>query len=290
MIRASSGLIDGEPIMADTMKTDIDGRVDDAPSGAGIELASLRAELERYRNIFDSARMIIGHEVVRPLTAVSGYTELLEERFETESGEQERHYFAKIREAVAQMRTIVEAFVQMLMFETKVQQAGEREYVDLRAVVEKLRPTYGSLRGRLRNAIDPGLRPVYLRRVHLEVVLDNLISNALKYGGADAPVTVEAALRPERRGAAEGDVLLVTVADEGVGIPSSELQAIFDPFYRIERADGGGLGLGLSLVKNIVTMMGGEVRIDSAAGEGTRVTVSLPVRESANGGAGGGAR
>ncbi|MDD3642272.1 MAG: HAMP domain-containing sensor histidine kinase [Candidatus Krumholzibacteria bacterium] len=264
--------------MAGIAKKDLEGRAGCAARDSGAELEALRAELERYRNIFDSARMIIGHEVIRPLTAVSGYAELLEGRFEAFSGEQERRYFARIREAVGQMRTIVEAFVQMLMFETKAQRAGEKEFVDLRAVVEKLRPTYGSLRSRLRNAIDPGLGPVYLSRVHVEVVLDNLISNALKYGGSDAPVTVEASLRPERRGAAEGDVLMLTVADRGIGIPASELEAIFDPFYRIGGEGGGGLGLGLALVKNIVSMMEGEIRIDSAPDEGTRVTVSVPVR------------
>lgn len=268
--------------MTETMTKEIAGRAGTAASSA--ELETLRAELERYRNIFDSARMIIGHEVVRPLTAVSGYAELLEGRFEAVAGEQERHYFAKIREAVSHMRTIVEAFVQMLMLETKVQQAGEKEYVDLRTIVEKLRPGYGSMRGRLHNAITDDLEPVYLRRVHIEVVLDNLISNALKYSGIEVPVTVDASLRPERRGHGDGDVLMVIVSDEGVGIPAAELEAIFDPFYRIEGGQScGGLGLGLALVKNIVAMMGGEIQIDSAPGEGTRVTVSLPVRQRPGG-------
>jgi signal transduction histidine kinase len=77
---------------------------------------------------------------------------------------------------------------------------------------------------------------------------------------------------------------MLTVSDRGIGIPASEIEAIFDPFYRIEgRSDGGGLGLGLALVKNIVALMGGDIRIDSVPGEGTRVTVSLPVMPRVNG-------
>ena len=113
------------------------------------------------------------------------------------------------------------------------------------------------------------------------MILDNLISNALKHSGGDAPVTVDAEIIRERRGSAGERVLLVTVADEGIGIPEQEIEAIFDPFYRgsSERRTGG-LGLGLALVKNIVEIMDGDIRVSSSPGRGTKVTVSIPLRSA----------
>lgn len=273
--------------MAQIAKIESPARTDAATGETGVEIEALRAELARYRSVFDSARMIIGHEIVRPLTAISGYIELLEGRCEKRADEQERRYFARIREAASQLREIVDSFVQLLMFETGDAQAGERELVDLRAVVEKLRPSFGAMRGRLRNAVGEDIAPVFLRRGLIEVILNNLISNALKYSSDPLPVTVRARLCPERRGAARRGLLQISVEDEGVGICEHEIESIFDPFYRAgDRHAAGGLGLGLSIVKNVVALLEGEIHVRSAPGEGTQITVSIPVPRSTGGKAG----
>jgi len=241
------------------------------------ELELLREELARYRSVFESASMIVGHELIKPLTSISGYVELLEDRL-GDSGESENRYFLRLRESISQLQELVDSFVQLLRFDRVDEQAGVLERVDMRALVEKLRPAEGADRSRLKNVIDPGMRPVMIRRKHLEVILDNLISNALKHSGDDVPVTVSAEVMKERRGGAGENVLIVTVADEGVGIPESEIEEIFNPFYRGDsRQMAGGLGLGLALVKNIVDIMGGEIRVTSRPGEGTKVTVSVPL-------------
>jgi two-component system sensor histidine kinase SenX3 len=79
----------------------------------------------------------------------------------------------------------------------------------------------------------------------------------------------------------------VTVSDQGVGIPSSDLERIFERFYRVDRArsrETGGTGLGLSIVKHIASIHGGDVRVWSVEGQGSTFTVRLPLRlESAPG-------
>jgi signal transduction histidine kinase len=93
------------------------------------------------------------------------------------------------------------------------------------------------------------------------------------------PVTVEAGVIRDRRGGLAENVLIITVTDEGVGIPEHELEEIFNPFYRGDsEMRAGGLGLGLALVKNIMDIMGGEIRVSSSPGTGTKVTVSVPLR------------
>ena len=259
----------------DTERSRASGAVLDERS----ERELLREELDRYRSVFDSASMIVGHELIKPLTSISGYVELLEDRFEDDSGEDEKRYFLRLRESICQLQELVDSFVQLLTFDRADKQAGVFELVDVRDLVEKLRPREGSDRPRLRHAIDPAIQPVLLRRKHIEVVLDNLISNALKHSGGDVPVTVQAEVIRERRGNTAESVLIFTVSDEGVGIPETEIEEIFNPFYRGDsELRAGGLGLGLALVKNIIDIMGGEIRVSSSPGAGTKVTVSVPLR------------
>ncbi len=259
----------------DTSRNSASGAILDERS----EMELLREELDRYRSIFDSASMIVGHELIKPLTSISGYVELLEDRFGDNSDEDEKRYFLRLRESIGQLQELVESFVQLLTFDRAGKQAGVFERVDIRDLVEKLRPREGGDRTRLKNAIDPGMQPVLLRRKHIEVVLDNLISNALKHSGGNVPVTVEAEVIGERRGNTAESVLIFTVTDEGVGIPEHEIEEIFNPFYRGDsELRAGGLGLGLALVKNIIDIMGGEIRVSSSSGAGTKVTVSVPLR------------
>ena len=242
------------------------------------EMEVLEQELDRYRNVFESASMIVGHELIKPLTSISGYVELLEDRFEDSSGDDEKRYFLKLKESISQLQELVESFVQLLRFDRLGEQAGVFERVDMRDLIEKIRQQEGEDKARLRNTVDPQMQPIRVRKKHLEVVLDNLISNALKHSGSKAPVTVDAEIIRERRGNIGENVLLVSVADEGVGIPENELEEIFNPFYRGDsERRAGGLGLGLALVKNIIDIMGGEIRVSSSPGAGTKVTVSVPL-------------
>ena len=107
-------------------------------------------------------------------------------------------------------------------------------------------------------------RPVALKRAFA-----NLIGNALKYGGA-----AHVRLNPP----ADGHVL-VTVEDEGPGLPPDELERIFEPFYRVENSrnrETGGTGLGLPIARNILRAHGGDVALANQAGGGARATVTLP--------------
>jgi signal transduction histidine kinase len=117
--------------------------------------------------------------------------------------------------------------------------------------------------------------PVTDRRF-LAQVLGNLIENALKYSPRDRPCTLGA-----RR---DGDHLVVWVQDHGIGIPDSELRRIFERFYRVDRGETrrvGGVGLGLTLVRELVDVLGGTIAVESGVGLGSRFTVTLPLRHPA---------
>ncbi|MEX3943840.1 ATP-binding protein [Paraburkholderia sp. BR10937] len=110
-------------------------------------------------------------------------------------------------------------------------------------------------------------------RTRLTQVISNLLDNAIKYSGEDSRITVDAAVQ-------EGRVQII-VADEGVGIPASQLARMFEPYVQLAPPEGraqSGLGIGLSVVQNLVEMHGGHVTAASdGVGKGARFTVLLPI-------------
>lgn len=114
----------------------------------------------------------------------------------------------------------------------------------------------------------------YGDRDKLEQVLYNIISNAIKYTQNGGKITIKA-------GKLYGD-FFVEVTDNGIGIPEKDLDRIFERFYRVDKARSrelGGTGLGLSISKGIIDAHGGTIKVDSKVGEGTKVTIFLPVTE-----------
>ena len=270
--------------MAGITKTKKDKKVDHVIHDASEELEALRRELDKYRVIFDSARLIVGHEFIKPLTSIRGYFELLENDLEQQITEKERRYFSKVKEAICRMEDLIDSFIQALRFDSRAESVHELEKVDLYLLVEKVKERLGKDAGRLENEVDADLPALFLKRRSLEIVLENLISNAVMHGGGSAPVKVTASLQRERRGAAKEQLLMVSVADHGPGIPADNVKDIFTPFCRV----GGdekvpGLGLGLALVKSIITIMSGEIHINSKQGEGTTVTFTIPVTDRIQG-------
>jgi signal transduction histidine kinase len=141
-------------------------------------------------------------------------------------------------------------------------------------VLKDLAPEADRVGVEVRRRLDGGLACTCDRR-GLYRVLSNLVDNAIKYNHRGGWVEVRA-----RR---EGASVVVEVADSGEGIPASELQAVLQRFYRVDRArtpGRGGLGLGLAIVKHMVQHMGGVLRLDSREGVGTTVTLSFPAAAS----------
>jgi len=245
------------------------------------ELATLRREVARYRTIFDSARLVVGHEFARPLASISGYLELLEGRLGEAAGDKEKVYFAKMRVAIGHLDELVDSFVQMLRVEKDGGDLGALEQIDLARVIDRVRKRFEERAPLVSVQIEAGMPPVLVRRRCLEVVLENLVSNAIKHGGDPAAVRITARLAKERRGDAKDDLLVMTVEDRGAGIPEDKLDAIFTPFVRL---GGGveteGLGLGLALVKSIITIMKGEIKVRSKPGEGTTVMILIPISKN----------
>jgi len=145
----------------------------------------------------------------------------------------------------------------------------------IETAVESAIPLVGPGEVQVQRDIAPDLPPVMGDAAALRSALQNLVANAIKYGGRDRWVGIRAQHVRERR----KSEVRITVSDHGSGIPAAELPHIFEPFYRgadaLEKQIHGN-GLGLALVKRIVTAHGGTVGVTTRPGGGSSFTITLP--------------
>lgn len=223
-------------------------------------------ELDRLKSDFIA---IASHELRTPLSLVLGYASLLQQQ-----GTGGRELEGVLR-AATRLKNIIETMLNLRYLET-----GEmvlyREVFDLREEVALACETYRSLAeaGALTVECILPERPLIVRadREKIRLVLDNLLSNAVKFTPQGGRVEVRAVYRPE--------MAEIVVADTGIGIPPEAFSRIFERFYQAEdpmTRRYGGLGLGLSIVKELVERHGGRVWAESTPGEGSRFYVRIPL-------------
>ena len=145
------------------------------------------------------------------------------------------------------------------------------EEVDLSDLVREVAAPYNQNDERVRLRLEP-IQPFPLRRVSMKRLLNNLIGNALHHAGTGVEVAAYVS------GDMSAPYVVLSVMDRGAGIDQSELEGIFNPFTRGDRARGGkGTGLGLAIVKRIASMHGGNVELRNRAGGGLEARVRLPL-------------
>jgi len=149
------------------------------------------------------------------------------------------------------------------------------EYRRLRGIMRDWERKFSSknLETRLEAADD--LPPLQVDEGRLQEVIYNLLDNAVKYSPVGGGITV--------RAVRDGDQLVMSVSDNGPGIPAHDLPRVFERFYRADKArhrELGGTGLGLSIVKHIAQLHGGSAEAESSPGQGTTVRVRLPMPDT----------
>lgn len=215
----------------------------------------------------------VSHELRTPLTSIRGYVEVLVEDADEMSSADRRKYLTIVDRNTVRLLSLVEDFLLVAQMDDSEFELDETEFdlVELLAeAVESAQPIADKRHITLRAA-----RPATLQltgdRGRLTQVIDNLLSNALKFTPEGGEVTVDTV-------GSNGNVRLV-VADTGVGMRPDEVSRLFERFYRTDAATMQaiqGSGLGLSISKTIVEAHGGTITADSQLGVGTSMTIELP--------------
>jgi len=215
------------------------------------------------------------HELRTPLTAVLGYAESLQD--EDLDPKLSAKFAGTIRSEAKRMLRIIEDLMSLSRIEAdRFVVPTDRVSIEsiVRSAVETIRPIAQQCGCSVHVELQDNLPPVQGDLPQLVQVLDNLLSNAVRYGCAvpGCKIRVSATL--------EGQSVWIAVSDTGPGIPREHLPFLTRRFYRVDAArsrDTGGTGLGLAIVKHIVERHRGTLSIDSTIGEGTTVTIRLPV-------------
>jgi two-component system phosphate regulon sensor histidine kinase PhoR len=215
------------------------------------------------------------HELRTPLATIAGYAETLAD--EDGMDEETRRFGSVILGEAKRMLRIVEDLMSLSRIEAE-RFLAPREVVDLaevaRLAVDQARPLCARQSCSIDLQIEDALPSVTGDFAQLLQVVDNLVSNALRYGCTrpECAITVEVGRDSGRA--------LIAVRDAGEGIPAEHLPRLTERFYRVDAArsrDGGGTGLGLAIVKHIIERHRGTLDIRSVPGRGTSVEVRLPL-------------
>lgn len=217
----------------------------------------------------------VSHELRTPLTSIKSYIEVL--RDNAEADEATRQQFLTVMEQETERMVRLTRDLLLLSGLDSKNEGYTESAIEvgpwLAGAVERFQ-----LQARAQAVsleLDIGRVSVLLGdRDMLDRVLDNLLSNALKYTPADGRIVISARARRNS--------LEIKVADTGIGIPKEDLPHVFERFYRVDKARSrrkGGSGLGLALVRELTERHGGRIHIDSRVNVGTTVTLTFPQHE-----------
>ncbi|HEY8475581.1 MAG TPA: ATP-binding protein [Chloroflexota bacterium] len=233
------------------------------------------AALRRLDELKSALLSSVSHDLRTPLASIKASVTSLLDR-DVELGDAaERELLLAIDEETDRLNRLVGNLLDMSRIEAGALRPS-CDWCDLAEIITGVVAKYERLATghTLDVSLPPNLPLVWVDYVHIEQVLTNLVDNAIKYSAPGTRVAVAAAIL--------GDEVLVSVVDEGAGIPPLDQERIFDKFYRVSRRHPGqrhGTGLGLAICKGLVEAHGGRIWVESWPGRGSVFTFTIPLGE-----------
>ncbi len=236
-------------------------------------LEQMNLDLQQLDRMKSDLLANVSHELRTPLTAIQGYTEAMDEGLLGAVNDQQRNAFRVVRRNTVRLMGMIEQLLGFSRLEAGVARLdlGAFDLAEAAAqVVNSLCAGHGPELN-LRLEAQPGLPPVWGDAGRISQVLENLVTNAVKF----TPPGAEIRVRLRR----DGDEAEIAVADRGIGIPPAAQSKIFDRFYQVDTSSTrryGGMGLGLAIVREILAAHQREIRVESRVDVGTTFRFTLP--------------
>ncbi|MBP5425350.1 MAG: response regulator [Prevotella sp.] len=237
---------------------------------------SLEIEAEKNKNLYRSRREMmytVTHELKTPLSPIVGYSSLMKETAHLD--EKNSGYLNKIYESAQKMNLLIGSLLEYFAIESAKTDVAKKPF-NMKSLVDSLTATY-RLEARHKNLEFKAYECRNLALMgdegKLTQIGSNLLANAIKFteiGSVSLNITYE------------GGNLIMKVSDTGIGMSEEEQQIIFEPFKQLGKAKvlgKDGIGLGLSIVSQLVKLMNGNIEVHSNSGEGSTFLVTIPVEE-----------
>lgn len=218
------------------------------------------------------------HEFKTPISTISLAAQMLRDPSVTKSETMFKHISGVIVDETKRLRFQVEKVLQMSMFDRKATTFKRKEVdanVLMQDTVNTFRLKVEASGGKIDAHLDAEDAIVFVDEMHFTNVIFNLMDNAVKYKAEDRELNLTVTTHNE-----SDDKLVITIADNGIGIKREDLKKIFEKFYRVHtgnRHDVKGFGLGLAYVHNVVKALGGSIHAESKYGKGTKFIITLPL-------------
>lgn len=237
--------------------------------------AHRREELERLDGLKSILLQTVSHELKSPITAIKLSTELMDHVSGTEATEAQRERLVStLKNGIQRLERLTSESLDYAAMQSAHLELN-RQPVLLKSIIEQsislLQPSISAREQKLVFTADERLHPLMIDEQRIERVVANLVGNAHKYSPKGALITVQLF--------AEGDDQVLRVIDEGPGIATDELEAVFSPYYRGKLADTSpvqGSGLGLSIAQYLTELHEGKLSVDSTLGAGSTFELRLP--------------
>jgi two-component system, NarL family, sensor histidine kinase BarA len=249
-----------------SVNVELDGKID--------ELAKANLALYESNRLKSDFLTTMSHELRTPLNSILGFSDLLLNN--GEAGDKVQRWILNIQTGGQQLLALINDVLDLAKMEAgKMQVRAESFAVGevIETVIASLRPLAERKNIDLRQQLDPGLPPLFQDAGKVRQILSNLVSNALKFTPEGGRVLVKARTAD--------DFIVIDVIDNGVGIAPEEQEAVFEKFRQAATPltrEHEGSGLGLSIVRELSKLLGGDVNLQSELGRGSTFTVRLPVR------------
>ncbi len=257
--------------------------------GALLLIADVTSEqrLERMRSDFVAN---VSHELRTPITNIKGYVETIQQIGLSDEGQVNRFL-----EIVARNASRLGALVEDLLSISFLESSNSKERVTMAStpvnalidwVDAELGPAAEARGVKLTRNIESDLQ-LHANALLIEQAIGNLVSNAIRYSPRGSSIEISARTSDASQKSSSNTIgeigigmAVITVTDQGPGIPEKHLPRLFERFYRVDSArsrEDGGTGLGLAIVKHIAMVHGGSVRAESVIGQGSRFCLMIPL-------------
>jgi signal transduction histidine kinase len=243
-------------------------------AAAALDHAGLIADLQSANQLKEEFMATMSHELRTPLNVIIGYTDLQMEGAFGDLQQDHIDTLSTVREQALQLLELIQATLDMSRLERGLVTVDLRD-ISVSQFMDQLRGqvprSWRKSTVELHWRIEPGLRHIRTDPTKLQILLRNLIHNAMKFTH-QGMVNVSVAAQPGM------DRLTFVVQDSGVGIKSENLSDIFEMFRQAPNGDAtpGGVGLGLYIVKRLAAVLGAEIEVSSAPGRGATFRIHLP--------------
>jgi len=235
-------------------------------------------DISRLRQVEDTRSALlatVSHELQTPISIIKAYASTLAR---TDAEWSQQTVMDKLQ-AIEEESDRLSELVTKILYTSQLETGSlvlNRLVLDLPKEVHKVAKRLGQQTGIHRVEVDfpPEFPPILADPERIGEVLTNLVENAIKFSPQGGAIII--------KGKTSGNEVLVTVVDEGIGIPLRDQKRVFDRFYRVEAGSARparGTGLGLYICKSLVEVHGGRIWVESELGKGSLFTFSLPIGE-----------